>query len=158
MAELIIIAVCLMLLWHFRYNILSIILIIFVGLVAFYALQKGAGLLFVYIKAHQDIIFLMALSCLALKFGPGIIRHIRKKRYFASEDFLSCKKEIASFVSEHNEVSEYVQMIRSNGDFNIGSSNTGKHSHLASSENTSEHKYKRDRNVSEASSPNVHNW
>jgi hypothetical protein len=43
---------------------------------------------------------------------PGSIRHIRKKRYFASEEFLAHKAEIASVVPEYNEVAEYTAEIR----------------------------------------------
>ncbi len=39
---------------------------------------------------------------------PRVIRHVRKKRYFASEEFLGKKAAITSVVAEHNEVADYV--------------------------------------------------
>lgn len=88
---------------------------------------------------------------------PFVIRHIRMKRYFSSEEFLNHKKEIASIVAEHNEVADYVNEIRQKGRFQIGQSKTGSNSHLATTTNTSKFKFKRDRNVVDYSSPNVHN-
>ncbi|WP_419780281.1 HNH endonuclease [Maridesulfovibrio sp.] len=103
--------------------------------------------------------FLLAIGLiiLAAVYGPTIIRRIRKNHYFKSEDFLARKKQVAELVSEHNDIAEYVQNIRENGSFEIGVSSTGEHSHLASFENTSKHKYKRDRNVSNFGVTNVHN-
>ncbi|SDP66598.1 HNH endonuclease [Filomicrobium insigne] len=85
-----------------------------------------------------------------------IIRIIRKNRYFGSEQFQTLKAELASVVAEHNEVVEYVEEIRTNGSFEIGSSSTGQHAHLASFENTSSWNYRRDRNVADYA-PHVHN-
>ena len=89
--------------------------------------------------------------------APRIIRHIMMKRYFASPEFLAQKQEVAEVVNEHNEISDYVNEIRNSGKFSIGISSTGTQSHLASSVNTSNHNYKRDRNVADFSSANVHN-
>ena len=86
-----------------------------------------------------------------------LVRYVRMKRYFASAEFLAVKQEVASVVAEHNEVSAYVGEIRSNGKFTIGHSSTGTQAHLATYENTSNFKYKRDRNVADFNSPNVHN-
>ncbi|GER23270.1 hypothetical protein NCCP1664_17660 [Zafaria cholistanensis] len=99
-------------------------------------------------------IALVALACVKL---PPMIRNIRKERYFASEEFLKHKAEIASIVAEHNEVADYTSEIRSRGTFQLGSSSTGAHAHLASYENTSNHNYRRDRNVANYQAPNVHN-
>ena len=113
--------------------------------------------IFETIVTYRYVIFSIVLFILAAKYVPIIVRHISKKRYFASEEFLAGKKEIAAIVSEHNDVAEYVQSIRSNGSFDIGISSTGKHAHLASFENTSNHNYQRERNVTNFGSSNVHN-
>lgn len=86
-----------------------------------------------------------------------VIRFIRKERYFGSEEFLGHKAEIAAVVAEHNEVTSYTSEIRNNGSFSFGTSSSGAHAHLASSENTSNWNYKRDRNVANYAAPNVHN-
>lgn len=101
----------------------------------------------------------VALICLAVVaafVAPPIIRVIRKNRYFKSDEFRGHKAQIASVVAEHNEVAKYTSEIRSRGLFELGSSSTGAHSHLASYENTSRHNYKRDRNEADYRA-NVHN-
>lgn len=85
-----------------------------------------------------------------------IVRSIRKNRYFGSDRFRALKSEFATVVDEHNLVVNYVSEIRSRGSFELGSSNTGQHAHLASFENTSEWNYRRDRNVAQYA-PHVHN-
>ena len=84
-------------------------------------------------------------------------RYILKERYFASEEFLAHKNEIASFVAEHNELAHYISEIRSRGSFELGASSTGSQAHLASFQNTSHWNYRRDRNVANYQAPNVHN-
>jgi 5-methylcytosine-specific restriction endonuclease McrA len=86
-----------------------------------------------------------------------IIRYALMKRYFGSEEFQKQKKEVAEVVREHNEIASYVEEIRSHGKFSIGQSSTGTQAHLASYENTSTYKYKRDRNTADYDSSNVHN-
>jgi hypothetical protein len=88
---------------------------------------------------------------------PRIIRTIRKNRYFASEEFLAKKAELTAVVAEHNEVAAYTSEIRGGAKFQLGVSSTGTTSHLASFENTSAHKYRRDRNVASYQAANVHN-
>lgn len=93
-------------------------------------------------------------------FGYGayrLARYLLMRRYFASEEFLAKKEEIASVVAEHNEVKQYVSEIRNSGTFELGASSTGRQSHLAQTTNTSNHNYKRDRNVADFAAPNVHN-
>jgi len=85
-----------------------------------------------------------------------IIRTIRKNRYFSSEQFRALRAEIGSVVTEHNDVVEYVREIRARGSFELGSSSTGQHAHLASFENTSAWSNRRDRNVAEYA-PHVYN-
>lgn len=84
-------------------------------------------------------------------------RYILKERYFASEEFLAHKNQIASFVDEHNELAHYISEIRSGGSFELGQSYTGSQAHLASFQNTSHWNYRRDRNVANYHAPNVHN-
>lgn len=88
---------------------------------------------------------------------PRVIRFIRKKRYFASEEFLHHKNEVASVVAEHNDVAGYVSEIRSKGSFQLGASASAPRSDLASFQNTSSHNYRRDRNVANYAASNVHN-
>lgn len=100
---------------------------------------------------------IVVLVVLGLIIVPRVVRYIRAKRYFASEGFLAHKKEIASVVAEHNEVAAYTSEIRSRGSFHLGASSTGAQAHLASSQNTSNYKYRRDRNKANYLAPNVHN-
>lgn len=85
-----------------------------------------------------------------------IVRTVRKNRYFASEHFQTLKAEAAAVVADHNDVARYVDEIRAQGSFELGTSSSGQHAHLASFENTSAWKYRRDRNVAEYA-PHVHN-
>jgi hypothetical protein len=103
----------------------------------------------------MEIVVFLAL--LAVYPTYRVVRHIRKERYFASEEFLAHKVEIAAVVAEHNEVTEYTSEIRSAGSFSLGASSTGAQANLASFENTSNWNYKRDRNVANYAAPNVHN-
>jgi hypothetical protein len=84
-------------------------------------------------------------------------RYILKERYFASEEFLAHKNQIASFVAEHNELAHYISEIRGRGSFELGASFTGSQAHLASFQNTSHWNYRRDRNMANYQAPNVHN-
>lgn len=86
-----------------------------------------------------------------------VVRYIRKERYFASEGFQARKTEIASFVSEHNEVADYTAEIRKTGSFQVGGSSSGAQAHLATSQNTSHWNYRRDRNIANYQATNVHN-
>ncbi|WP_309224434.1 HNH endonuclease signature motif containing protein, partial [Propioniciclava sp. MC1595] len=86
-----------------------------------------------------------------------VVRYIRMKRYFASEEFQSAKAELSAVVKEHNEITDYASEIRNRKLFELGVSSTGGESHLATYENTSRHNYKRDRNVANFQAPNVHN-
>ncbi|OMH28303.1 HNH endonuclease [Tersicoccus phoenicis] len=85
-----------------------------------------------------------------------IIWNIRKDRYFNSEQFQALRSEIASVVTEHNEVVNYVAEIRTNGSFELGSSSSGQYAHLATFENNSTWNNRRDRNLAEYA-PHVHN-
>jgi hypothetical protein len=114
-------------------------------------------IIFMLMTTYWYVILSSVLIILAAIYVPHLIRHIRKNLYFASEEFQTRKKEIAELVAEHNDVAEYVQTIRDNGSFKIGFSSTGEHAHLASSENTSNHKYRRDRNIANFDATNVHN-
>ena len=95
--------------------------------------------------------------CVLIYLTFRLVRYARMKRYFASSDFLAQKQEVAAVVAEHNEVSGYVAEIRDNGNFSIGRSSTGGNAGLASYSNTSRHNYKRNRNVADFASSNVHN-
>jgi hypothetical protein len=86
-----------------------------------------------------------------------IVRHIAKERYFASEEFLAHKTEIASVVAEHNEIAQYTSEIRARGSFHMGASSAGTQAHLANFQNTSFWNLRRDRNVADYAARNVHN-
>lgn len=88
---------------------------------------------------------------------PKIVRNVRKNRYFASEEFQAHKQALTSFVAEHNAVSNYTSEIRNSGSFDLGVSSTGRHAHLATFENTSQHNYRRDRNVANYQADHAHN-
>ncbi len=105
----------------------------------------------------EVFLLLIVLVALAAVILPPVIRYILKERYFASEEFLAHKDEVASVVAEHNEVAGYVSEIRSRGSFRLGASSTGTQAHLASFQNTSHYNYRRDRNVANYQAPNVHN-
>lgn len=85
-----------------------------------------------------------------------IIWAVRKQRYFNSEQFNALRADVASLVAEHNEVVDYVEEIRAQGAFELGSSSTGQYAHLATFKNTSSWNNRRDRNVAEYV-PHVHN-
>jgi len=84
-----------------------------------------------------------------------LVRVLRKNRYFASEHFQAIKAANASLVGEHNEVVGYLDEIRASGAFELGSSTSGQHAHLASFENNSSWNYRRDRNVA-TYAPHIH--
>src|SRR5689334_15686292 len=86
-----------------------------------------------------------------------LARHVRKERYFASEEFLAHRRELEAVVAEHNDVAAYAKEIQAGGQFQLGASSRGAQAHLASFENTSRHNHRRDRNVANLSAPNVHN-
>ncbi len=111
----------------------------------------------VLLASYWYIVLPIVLVALAGVKLPRLIRDIRKKRYFASEDFLERKAAINSVVDEHNEIAEYTSEIRSRGTFQLGLAATGAHAHLASFDNTSNHNYRRDRNVANYQAQNVHN-
>lgn len=109
------------------------------------------------IVTYWYVVLPVALVILLAVMTPGIIRRIRKNRYFASEEFLRHKDEIASVVAEHNEIADYVSDLRGSGSFQLGRSSTATQAHLASFENTSNRGYRRDRNVANYGESNVHN-
>jgi hypothetical protein len=99
----------------------------------------------------------LGLLTLGLVFAANpIVRVIRKNRYFGSEQFQALKAAVSALVAEHNEVVGYVGEIRAQGSFELGSSYTGQHAHLATFQNTSAWNNRRDRNVAEYA-PHVHN-
>jgi len=99
----------------------------------------------------------IALAIAAVYLLYRVIRFALMRRYFSGEEFRAKKEEISSFVAEHNDVKQYVSEIRNSGKFELGSSSSGTQAHLAESSNISKHKYRRDRNVADFASPNVHN-
>lgn len=84
-----------------------------------------------------------------------IIRTIRKNRYFSSEEFLQHLAKIDATVNEYNEISEYVSNIPKNNQF-IPKNNVNDYSHLATFENTSNHKYLRNRNEKDLKAENTY--
>lgn len=110
-------------------------------------------------RPHTLVAMEMVLFLALLAAYPTyrVVRHIRKERYFASEEFLAHTAEMAAVVAEHNEIAEYTSEVRASGSFGLGASSTGAQAKLASFENTSNWNYKRDRNVANYAAPNVHN-
>ncbi|BDD81228.1 hypothetical protein TPB0596_09910 [Tsukamurella pulmonis] len=102
-------------------------------------------------------LLVVAGAAAAVYLAYRAIRYVRMKRYFASEPFQAQKARIAGVVSEHNEITNYVDEIRHYGSFQLGRSSTGQHAHLARFENTSRHQYQRDRNIADYQATNVHN-
>lgn len=88
---------------------------------------------------------------------PPYIRKMKMKKYFASEEFLQHKASAALLVAEFNEIASYIGEMRKANQFTLGASSTGQNAHLSTFTNTSNHGYRRDRNVANYSSPNVHN-
>lgn len=117
------------------------------------ALVTPVALVFVIALFAES--WLVAIALLAYPVYR-LVRFVLMRRYFASDEFKLKKAEIAEVVSEHNEVKQYVDEIRSSGKFELGASASGRQAHLAESSNTSRHKYKRDRNVADFGAPNVH--
>jgi 5-methylcytosine-specific restriction endonuclease McrA len=99
----------------------------------------------------------LVLLIIFASMAPRVIRNIRKERYFASEAFLAHKADVSSIVDDHNEIAKYAAELRKDSSFQIGASSTGTQAHLATFENTSEHRYRRDRNEATYSASNVHN-
>jgi len=110
----------------------------------------------IILAAVAGNVWIWALAVALILIANPIIRSVRKNRYFSSERFQALKAEIGSVVAEHNEVVNYVDEIRTNGSFDLGSSYTGQYAHLASFENTSNWNNRRDRNVA-VYAPHVHN-
>lgn len=113
----------------------------------------GAPFLFGGIAGNGWVGFLAFAGVLVLN---PIIWMIRKDAYFKSEQFQQLRAEVAGFVAEHNDVVNYVEEIRGQGSFELGSSSTGQYAHLATFENNSTWNNRRDRNVAQYE-PHVHN-
>lgn len=110
----------------------------------------------IFVPAATGSLWLTVLAVAGVVIANPIVRTIRKNRYFGSEHFQTLKAEIAAVVAEHNDVVGYVEEIRAQGSFELGSSATGQYAHLASFENTSAWNNRRDRNIAEYA-PHVHN-
>lgn len=108
------------------------------------------------IHAMEPVVVLLILITAAYV-AYRVIRHIRKERYFAGEEFVAHKAEIAAVVAEHNEITAHTEQMRQRSSFELGSSSTGQHANMATFENTSNWNYKRDRNVANYAATNVHN-
>jgi hypothetical protein len=110
---------------------------------------------FIWAVAGVPVAAIVSLVVGVVPLVDPLVRHIRMRRYFGSEEFAAKKAEIASFVAEHNEMAHYAKEIEATGAFTLASA-TGQYAHLASFENTSNWNYRRDRNVADYSA-NVHN-
>lgn len=120
-------------------------------------LLLGVGLIVALLIAIAKVALVVGGIALT---GWGLYRGGRyalKERYFASQQFLARKAEIAAVVAEHNDIAGYVSEIRDRGLFSLGASSAGQHAHLATFQNTSTHQYRRDRNVADYAAPTVHN-
>ncbi len=110
----------------------------------------------IVVPAASGSFGLTVAAIIAVLIANPIVRTVRKNRYFASEHFQTLKAEVTAVVAEHNDVVDYVDEIRAQGAFELGSSSSGQYAHLASFDNTSAWNYRRDRNVAEYA-PHVHN-
>ncbi|MGK2310308.1 HNH endonuclease [Cutibacterium sp. V970] len=86
-----------------------------------------------------------------------IIRYTMMVHYFKSDKFVSRANQVEEIVNEHNDIVQYASEISGDGSLEIGYSRTGGNAHLATTENTSRHAYRRDRNVAHLTEVNVHN-
>ena len=109
------------------------------------------------LATYWELILTIALIGFILYLAPGIIRHILKYRYFASPEFQNYKSEFESIAEEHNQIVAYADKLLHDDSLTLGISDTGRYAHLATSTNTSEYNYRRDRNVATLGAPNVHN-
>jgi hypothetical protein len=124
----------------------------------FIALLFGVGMIVVILMAVAKALAVVGAVALISWGGYRLGRYVLKERYFGSEQFLAHKRQIAAVVAEHNAIAGYVAEIRSRGSFSPGAAAaTGEHAHLATFENTSQHKYRRDRNEAAYAATNVHN-
>ncbi|WP_372697095.1 HNH endonuclease [Arthrobacter sp. JSM 101049] len=113
----------------------------------------GAPIVFGGIASSGWVGFLAFVGLLVL--NPFIWK-IRRDAYFKSAEFQQLRSEVTGFVAEHNDVVNYVEEIREQGSFDLGTSSTGQYAHLATFENNSAWNNRRDRNVAEYT-PHVHN-
>lgn len=110
-------------------------------------------LLLVFVVVGLTSALVPNLGCFAVVVGPliswlinEIVWQIRRARYFGSDTFKSLRDQVEGLVRDHNDVVDYVAEIRFGGVFELGSSASGQHAHLASFENASQWNYRRDRN------------
>lgn len=127
-------------------------------LVAFAAVVVG---LFLYLVSLVQSFPGLALAIVGLVAGafflPPVVRRFRLERYLGSAEFLEHRAAVQAVVAVHNEVSAYAREIRGMGYFELGSSPTGMYASLATFENSSIYKYKRDRYLPTHGLPHVHN-
>lgn len=116
----------------------------------------AAGALVVVVALYLTLIIFPALIIAVFVILNRLVRFIRKKRYFGSENFLSHKQKLEAIIAEHNELAEYLNDIRSTGMFTIGESHSGQYSNQATFNNTSKFGYKRDRYIADFSNNQLH--
>lgn len=75
-----------------------------------------------------------------------LVRHYRKQQYFLSDEFITHKIQIDSFVKEYNDIARYVEKFQTIS-LQSNSSDKYKYAHLATGSNTSAYNIQRDRNV-----------
>lgn len=107
--------------------------------------------------ASEPIILTLVFIVVGMFALPPLVRYFRMKKYFGSTEFQQQKSKLTTVVKEHNEIASYAEEVRRQGLFDLGSSSTGQQAHLATYTNTSRHGYRRDRNVANYGSNNVHN-
>lgn len=95
------------------------------------------------------------LGALGIYITYRIIRDIKKRKYFNSEEFIQHITKIDETIADYNEISEYVNNIPKDNQFRA-TSNTTDYSHLVTFENTSNHKYVRNKNEKILNADNVY--
>lgn len=116
----------------------------------------GILLLLVIIGLLGDLFIPLLLIGGFLFIAYVISLFIRKMLYFKSDEFKEQKLKVQTLIDEFNELSMYVKEIPNRNQF-VSTQETGSNSHLAKYENTSQHNYKRNRNVKSLNKDNVHN-
>lgn len=115
----------------------------------------GLVILVILLVSFASTLLPILLPILGLYIIYRIILYGLKVRYFKSEEFLKQKELIKATVDEYNEIADYAKRLPSNSTFK-STSNKGEFAHLAKYENTSDHDYKRDKNVKSLNQNNIY--
>lgn len=116
------------------------------------------GIIIIIISFLVEILktyYWVVLTILGIYALYRLIRYIRKVRYFKSDVFLAQKEKVSDMVNEFNEISEYVNTMKRDNDFETETSQY-KHSNLAKFENKSKFNIRRDKHKKRLDDKHVH--